>query len=88
MDSLTSYSLLAKQDGSGISHRFLGDGHRLTGDTESQVGRGWIDRPGTNDFLFTVTEFAHMPEPGSLVVWSLSGLLFVAGSRRRRRRTR
>lgn len=53
----SSEDLYTLSDGSG-TFRFLTDGHRLPGDADSWVGRGWVSnnadiRGSTNDFLFT-----------------------------------
>lgn len=68
------------------SFLFLPDGHRLSGDNSSWVGRGWITDQtdgsdplgGTRDWIFTATE---IPAPGALALFGLGGL--VAGRRRR-----
>ena len=64
---------------------FQSDGHRITGDDTSWVGRGWladnpdrIDQPGVQDWLFRAEV---VPAPSALAIVGL-GLL---GTRRRRR---
>jgi hypothetical protein len=51
-----SQDLFTITDGSG-TFRFLEDGHRISGDSDTWVGRGWLSPDGnrgfTNDFLFT-----------------------------------
>jgi len=80
--------LYAHSDGTG-SFRFLSDGHRLTGDDSSWVGRGWLtpdgsDRGATNDFLFTAVEVVPLP---SAAFAGLLGLSLVGASHARRRRS-
>lgn len=71
-----------KQDGSGFAFLFLGDGHRLSEDTTSPVGRGWLDLNGTNDWLVTATP---VPVPAAFILFG-SGLGGLALLRYRKNR--
>ena len=61
-------TLTGLQNGSGFVFVFLADGHRIDGDSDTPVGRGWLQGSGTNDWLVMV------PEPGTLFLLG-SGLL-------------
>ena len=79
-DAVTS--MIGKQDGGGIAFRFLADGHRLAGDSDSPVGRGWLLPPGsTDDFLVRAVKLpaVKLPEPGSALLLAalLAGLASV-----------
>jgi hypothetical protein len=73
-------------DAGGLVLAFLADGHRLTGDDTTWVGRGWItDQPdgtdphaGFRDWLF---KGELIPAPSSFALLGLGGLV---ASRRRR----
>ena len=66
--------------GTGPVFEFLADGHRLAGDSDSPVGRGWILPVGsTDDWLVRAT---LIPEPGTALLLGL-GLAGLAGTRRR-----
>lgn len=65
---------------SGLAFLFLNDGHRLPG-SSGISGRGWIDYPGTNDFLFTAS-----PVPLPAAFWLFgSALIGLIGYNRRRK---
>ncbi len=87
-----SFSLIDKaKSGTTQSFLFDSDGHRLTGDSTTFVGRGWhrfatssdgnSNASGYRDFLFTANA---VPEPTTLVVWSMLGLGCIGVSRRRK----
>ncbi len=65
-----------KQDGSGFAFLFLGDGHRLDGDNDSTVGRGWLNLDGTNDWLVTASP---VPSPSAFILFGtgLGGLVLL-----------
>ncbi|MHC5025434.1 MAG: hypothetical protein ACYTGR_01560 [Planctomycetota bacterium] len=80
-----SMDIYDKMNMDGLSFAFRSDGHRLTGDDTSWVGRGWltdnperIDSSGAQDWLFRAEV---VPAPSALAVLGLG--LF--GGRRRRR---
>ena len=82
---------LAEDTMDGNSFKFLADGHRLSGDNSSWVGRGWLfakdangDRIGSKpqDWLFTA-DLVAVPAPTAASL-GLAGLVGV-GARRRRR---
>ena len=78
---LNAVSLTGKQDGSGSAFTFLADGHRLAGDSDSPVARGWVQGSGVNDFL---TRAIPVPEPTTALLLGL-GLISLAAHRRRER---
>ena len=60
---------------------FFGDGHRIPGDNDTPVGRGWLLPPSsTDDFLFRAV--AVVPEPAALLLLGLGGLALAASRRR------
>jgi hypothetical protein len=69
---------------------FYQDGFRLSGDTSTWVGRGWLDNMKTNDFLFTATNTTideapgTVPEPGSLAIFGIGALTMFGFNRRRK----
>lgn len=78
---LNDYLLTGEMQGdSGPVFEFLADGHRLDGDDDSAVGRGWLLPPGTtDDWLVTAVP---VPEPGTALLVGL-GLTTLAARRRR-----
>ena len=83
-------SLAPKQDSTGFAMDFYQDGFRLSGDTSTWVGRGWLDNMKTNDFLFTATDTTideapeTVPEPGSLAIFGIGALTMLGFNRRRK----
>ena len=78
-------NMIGKQkSGTGIAFSFLNDGHRLPGNT-GLVGRGWIQKHGTNDFLFTAT-VVPLPPAALLFGSALAGMGFL-GRRRKQKAT-
>lgn len=75
------FALSGIADNEGYVFLGLGDGHRLSGDTTSEVGRGWLEPAGsTDDWLVTLTP---VPAPAALPLL-LSGVLgFSLFSRRK-----
>ncbi len=70
-------NLIGEQDHDDFAFLFLADGHRLAGDSNSPVARGWLLPPGsTDDFL---TRAVRLPEPGSALLMTvvLAGLALV-----------
>jgi len=80
-------NMIGKQkSGTGIAFSFLNDGHRLPGNT-GLVGRGWIQKHGTNDYLFTASVSAVPLPPAALLFGSaLAGMGFL-GRRRKQKAT-
>lgn len=56
-------------NGAGIAFDFLADGHRLPGDSDTAVGRGWLLPPNSTDDWLVRAEL--IPEPGSALLISL-----------------
>lgn len=78
--SLNSSPLTGISNGTGV-FVFLGDGHRLSGDNDSAVGRGWLEPAGsTDDWLVRAVP---VPEPGTALLMGL-GLAALTGTRARR----
>ena len=71
MDTMIVFALTGKTNTNGYSFYALGDGHRISHDYTSDVGRGWIEAPYTNDWL---VQFTPVPVPAALPLL-LSGLL-------------
>jgi hypothetical protein len=69
-------ALTGLQNGSGYAFEFLADGWRIDGDSDSEVGRGWLQGYGTNDWLVRA-----IPEPGTLWIFG-AGLLALTLYRR------
>ena len=72
----------------GDTFVFRPDGHRLSGDSESWVGRGWLTDQadgsapygGSQDWLFRAVE-REVPSPGSLALLAIGGLTCVRRQR-------
>ena len=62
------------QGGSGPVFEFLADGHRLTGDNDSPVGRGWLLPPGSTDDWLVRAVVIPEPTTGALLALGLAGL--------------
>ena len=82
--ALNTVTLTGKQDVSGSAFDFLANGHRLGGhpaygDADTPVGQGWVDGPGTNDWLVRATP---IPEPGSALLLG-AGLALLSGTSKR-----
>lgn len=60
------------QNGDGDAFVFLADGHRLTGDDDTPVGRGWLLPPDATDDWLVRAEL--IPEPASLALLAAGGL--------------
>ncbi len=76
--SPSSYVLTGALDGDGEAFEFRMDGYRLSGDTTTIVGRGWLEGSGNfNDWLVTAvqTEEFMIPEPTSAALLSLGALV-------------
>ncbi len=63
-------AITGEQDGSGLVFRFLADGHRIAGDSDSAVGRGWLLPPNSTDDWLVRAEL--IPEPTSALLLSLA----------------
>ena len=72
--------LFATHNNSGLQFAFLSDGYRITGDSSTWVGRGWVLPNGqagsTNDFLF-VANLVPLP-PAAIGGLAMLGGLVVA----------
>lgn len=79
------FDFTTKANGSGVAFIFEADGHRIAGDSDSWVGRGWVMSEGnprsgaTQDWLFTAEV---VPAPGTVALGAMGGLLV---TRRRRK---
>jgi hypothetical protein len=78
--STNDTTLTGLQNGSGFVFEFLADGDRIAGDTDTPVGRGWLQGSYTNDWLVI-----GIPEPGTLLILG-SGLLGLTVYARRYRK--
>jgi len=80
-DPLNPIEITGKKNGDGDAFIFRADGHRIDGDNDTPVGRGWLLPDGsTDDFL---VRGALVPEPSALLLYSVGVL--VAGIAIRRR---
>ncbi|MFI4898732.1 MAG: PEP-CTERM sorting domain-containing protein [Phycisphaerales bacterium JB059] len=79
------FSFTTKTNGSDVAFIFQADGHRISGDADAWVGRGWVmsqDNPRgqhTQDWLFSAEV---VPAPGTVALGAMGGLLV---TRRRRK---
>ena len=64
----------------GFVFEFLADGHRIPGDNDTAVGRGWLLPPGSTDDW--IVRAVLVPEPGTALLVSL-GLVGIAAIRSR-----
>lgn len=88
LGTMDTIELFGKGNGAGDTFIMQADGHRLSGDSSSWVGRGWLTTEtdgsnaagGAQDWLFTAIE-REAPTPGALALLGLGGLV---GARRRR----
>lgn len=68
-------NILGEANGSGDVFEFLADGHRLAGDDDTPVGRGWLLPPGSlDDWLVRA-----VPAPGTGIPEPATGLLMLLG---------
>lgn len=81
-----TFQLTDFRGGNANSFLLLSDGHRLSGDNSTIVGRGWVNHDGdgdlakhnyASDWLFVATEVPPItpgggivPEPTAVVVWA------------------
>lgn len=80
------FNIQGQQDNNGYIFLALGDGHRLSGDYSSEVGRGWIEPQAgsantTDDWLVTLTP-VPVPAALPLLFSGLAGFAFI-GRRKR-----
>ncbi len=79
------FSFTTKANGDDVAFIFEADGHRISGDSDSWVGRGWVMSEGnprsssTQDWLFRAEV---VPAPGTIALGAMGGLLV---TRRRRK---
>tara|TARA_R110002072_G_scaffold137772_2_gene280616 strand:+ start:1571 stop:2245 length:675 start_codon:yes stop_codon:yes gene_type:complete len=86
LDTQAVTDLYSKENGAGLVFAMLADGHRLSGDSSSWVGRGWLTTnddgsmpaSGSQDWLFTANK---VPAPSGIAVLGLGGMI---ATRRRR----
>ncbi len=77
-------NLTGEADGSGNVFEFLADGHRISGDNDTPVGRGWLLPPGSTDDW--IVRGVLIPEPGTALLTCL-GLAGLAMLRRHTKRS-
>lgn len=86
LDTEQEIELFGKPNMQGLAFTFQADGHRMSGDSTTWVGRGWLTDEsdgsapgaGSQDWLFYATE---VPTPGGSLLLACSGLVI---ARRRR----
>ena len=72
--SLVVTDIVGEQDANDFVLLFLADGHRIDGDNDTPVVRGWLLPPGTTDDF--IARAVLVPEPGSVLLLTtmLAGL--------------
>ncbi len=79
------FEFSTKANGDDVAFIFEADGHRISGDSDSWVGRGWVQSDtnprsqSTQDWLFRAEV---VPAPGTIALGAMGGLLV---TRRRRK---
>ena len=72
-------NLVGRTNNNGYVFTFLADGHRISGDNDTPVGRGWLEPPSSTDDW--IVRAAPIPEPGTATLLTL-GLLALGVARR------
>ncbi|MEM9082644.1 MAG: hypothetical protein AAGB34_03530 [Planctomycetota bacterium] len=74
--------VLGSKAANGVVFYIQADGHRLSGDNTTWVGRGWVTPPaaGFQDWLFTGVD-TGIPTPGSAALIGVAGLVAVRRKR-------
>jgi len=79
-DPLNNVTVLTgEQDNGGEAFRIAADGHRLPGDSDSIVGRGWLLPPNSIDDWIIQAEL--IPEPASLALLGCGAVAMLARRR-------